>query len=55
MNNDNSLKSLRDRTLVSLMALEGLRTVELGRAEYNPETNTATTPSKQITVYCLLK
>lgn len=32
MSNDNSLKSLRDRTLVSLMALEGLRTVELSRA-----------------------
>lgn len=32
MKNDNSLKSLRDRTLISLMALEGLRTVELTRA-----------------------
>lgn len=32
MNNDNSLKSLRDRFIVSLMALEGLRTVELNRA-----------------------
>ena len=29
---DNSLKSLRDRFLISLMALEGLRTVELNRA-----------------------
>lgn len=32
INNDNSLKSLRDRFIVSLMALEGLRTVELNRA-----------------------
>lgn len=32
MKSDNSLKSLRDRILVSLMALQGLRTVELARA-----------------------
>ncbi len=32
MNSDNSLKSLRDRFIISLMALEGLRTVELNRA-----------------------
>ena len=32
MNSDNSIKSLRDRFIVSLMALEGLRTVELNRA-----------------------
>lgn len=32
MNSDNSLKSLRDRFIVSLMTLEGLRTVEINRA-----------------------
>jgi site-specific recombinase XerD len=32
MSTDNSLKSLRDRLIVCLMALEGLRTVELNRA-----------------------
>lgn len=32
MSSDNSVKSLRDRFIVSLMALEGLRTVELNRA-----------------------
>lgn len=32
MDRDSSLKSLRDRFIVSLMALEGLRTVELNRA-----------------------
>ncbi|WP_019503666.1 tyrosine-type recombinase/integrase [Pleurocapsa sp. PCC 7319] len=32
ISNDNSVKSLRDRFLLSLMALEGLRTVELNRA-----------------------